>query len=293
MFAYVRYDLPNLCIKDFMLYKALYCGLCKSIGAACGQRARLSLTYDVTFLSALLHNMTGTDIRVEQQNCFEHTIRKRPIAAVDELTMELGALNTVLAYYKVADDIADGSGGRVKRAWFKRGYKRAKKRYPELVSRIGVFVSEQAAVEKKRSPSADEAAEPTAALMKDLCAHFMKDKTSPAAEELFYAVGKWVYLIDALDDYEKDVKKKRYNPFVLAYGCASRAELMQKNGQEIAFLFDTLFYSMREGLAGVKFFFNRDLTDNVILRGIPLETARVMKGEPRKETTVDVKKVRS
>ena len=129
--------------------------------------------------------------------------------------------------------------------------------------------------------------------MKDLCAHFMKDKTSPAAEELFYAVGKWVYLIDALDDYEKDVKKKRYNPFILAYGCASRAELMQKNGQEIAFLFDTLFYSMREGLAGVKFFFNRDLTDNVILRGIPLETARVMKGEPRKETTVDVKKVRS
>ena len=87
MFGYVRYDLPNLLIKDFMLYKALYCGLCKSIGAACGQRARLSLTYDVTFLSALLHNMTGTDIRVEQQNCFEHAIRKRPIAAVDELTI--------------------------------------------------------------------------------------------------------------------------------------------------------------------------------------------------------------
>ena len=67
MFGYVRYDLPNLCIKDFMLYKALYCGLCKSIGAACGQRARLSLTYDVTFLSALLHNMTGTDIRVNSR----------------------------------------------------------------------------------------------------------------------------------------------------------------------------------------------------------------------------------
>ena len=293
MFGYVRYDLPNLRIKDFMLYKALYCGLCKSIGASCGQRARLSLTYDVTFLSALLHNMPGTDICVERQNCFEHTIRKRPIAAVDALTMELGALNTVLTYYKLADDITDGSGGRVKRAWFKKGYKRAKKQYPALVSRIETFVREQAAVEKKRSPSPDEAAEPTAALMKDLCAHFMKEATTPAAEELFYAVGKWVYLIDALDDYEKDLKKKRYNPFVLSYGAASRAELMEKNGQEIAFLFDTLFYSMREGLAGVKFHFNRDLTDNVILRGIPLETARVMKGEPRKETSVDLAKIRS
>ncbi len=293
MFGYVRYDLPNLLVKDFMLYKALYCGLCKSIGAACGQRARLGLTYDVTFLSALLHNITGTDIRVEQQNCFEHAIRKRPIAAVDDLTMELGAFNTLLTYYKLSDDIADGNGGRVKRAWFKKGYRRAKKRYPELAALVETFVARQAAVEKKRSAIPDEAAEPTADLMRKMCAHFLKEKTSPAAEELFYAVGKWVYLIDALDDYDKDVRGKRYNPFVLAYGCASRAELMEKSGQEIGFLFDTLFYSMREGLAGISFSFNRDLTDNVILRGIPLETARVMKGEPRKETTVDVKKVRS
>ena len=185
MFGYVRYDLPNLLIKDFMLYKALYCGLCKSIGASCGQRARLSLTYDVTFLSALLHNMTGTDIRVEKQNCFEHTIRKRPIAVVDDLTMELGALNTVLTYYKLADDVADGSGGRVKRAWFKKGFRLAKKRYPEMVALVEEYVSAQAAVEKKRSPSPDEAAEATALLMQKLCVHFLREKNSPAAEEVF------------------------------------------------------------------------------------------------------------
>lgn len=293
MFGYVRYDLPNLLIKDFMLYKALYCGLCKSIGASCGQRARLGLTYDVTFLSALLHNMTGTDVRVERQNCFEHAIRKRPIAAVDELTMELGALNTVLTYYKLADDISDGSGGRVKRAWFKKGYRRAKKRYPALVSLVEEYASAQAEVEKKRSPSPDEAAEPTAQLMRGLCAHFMGERSTSAAEDLFYTIGKWVYLIDALDDYEKDVKKKRYNPFVLSYGAASRAELMQAQGQEIAFLFDTLFYAMREGLAGVKFYFNRDLTDNVILRGIPLETQRVMRGEPYREMSGELKELKA
>ena len=104
MFGYIRYDLPNLFIKDFMLYKALYCGLCKGIGVSCGQRARLGLTYDVTFLSALLHNMMGIDVKIERKNCFEHAIRKRPIAAADDLTQELGALNTALAYQKAADD---------------------------------------------------------------------------------------------------------------------------------------------------------------------------------------------
>lgn len=289
MFGYVRYDLPNLYIKDFMLYKALYCGLCKGIGVSCGQRARMGLTYDVTFLSALLHNMTGTDIRIEQQNCFEHAIRKRPIAAVDDLTAELGALNTALAYQKVADDIADGAGGRIKRVWFKKGYKRAKKRYPEMVALVEDYVKGQAAVEKAKTPSLDGAAEPTAELMRRLSVHFLKERSSAASEEMFYAVGKWVYLIDALDDYEKDVKKKRYNPFVEAYGAKERAALMQENGEEIAFLFDTLFYAMREGLGGVSFAFNRDLTDNVILRGIPLETQRVFRGEPRKEVQVKLK----
>ena len=289
MFGYVRYDLPNLFIKDFMLYKALYCGLCKGIGVSCGQRARMGLTYDVTFLSALLHNITGTDIRIEQQNCFEHTIRKRPIAVVDDLTAELGALNTALAYQKVADDIADGAGGRIKRAWFRKGYKRAKKRYPEMVALVEEYVKGQAAVEKAKTPSLDGAAEPTAELMRKLSVHFLKDKNSAASEELFYAVGKWVYLIDALDDYEKDIKKKRYNPFIETYGGESRSALMEKNGEEIAFLFDTLFYAMREGLGGVTFAFNRDLTDNAILRGIPLETQRVFRGEPRKEIQANLK----
>lgn len=289
MFGYVRYDLPNLHVKDFLLYKAMYCGLCKGIGAACGQRARLGLTYDVTFLSALLHNLTGTDIRITQQNCFEHAIRKRPIAEVDDLTRELGALNALLTYYKLADDVRDGNGGRGKMSWFKKGARRAKTTYPELAKLVERYIAEQIAVEKKQSASLDEAAEPTAALMRSLAVHFLKEKNTPAAEQLFYCVGKWVYLIDALDDYEKDCKKQRYNPFVLAYRQPTREVLMQENGQEICFLFDTLFYSLREALSGVTFYFNRDLTDNVILRGIPLETQRVLKGETRKEMRVTVK----
>ena len=281
MFGYVRYDLPNLFIKDLMLYKALYCGLCKGIGVSCGQRARMGLTYDVTFLSALLHNMTGTDVKIEPQNCFEHTIRKRPIAAVDGLTAELGALNTALAYQKAADDVADGSGGRFKRAWFRKGYRRAKKRYPALVALVEEYMAAQAEAEKANTSSLDGAAEPTARFMQKLSAHFLKDRASEAGGQLFYSVGKWIYLIDALDDYEKDCKKKRYNPFAAAYGAGTRAALLEQNGGEIGFLFDTLFYAMRESLAGVTFPFNRDLTDNVILRGIPLETERVMRGEPR------------
>ena len=281
MFGYVRYDLPNLYVKDLMLYKALYCGLCKGIGKACGNAARMGLTYDVAFLSALLHNVAGVDITVEQAHCVQHSIRKRPIACVDELTKELGALNTVLLYYKLTDDVEDTGKGRGTRLWFKKGFKRAKKQYPELVEIIDKFMKEQSKTEKEKVASCDRAADPTARMMQTLSDYLLKDKKSEATGQLFYLLGKWVYLIDALDDYEKDAKKNRYNPFVLSYGKMTRQELMEKDGEEIHFLFDTLFYVLRENLAKIPFAFNRDLTDNIILLGLPAETARVMKGEKR------------
>ena len=281
MFGYVRYDLPNLYVKDLMLYKALYCGLCKGIGKACGNAARMGLTYDVAFLSALLHNIAGIDVTIERAHCVQHSIKKRPIACVDELTKELGALNTVLLYYKLTDDVEDAGKGRGTRLWFKKGFKRAKKQYPQLVEIIDTFMKEQSKTEKAQTASVDRAADPTACMMRALSDYLLKDKKSEATGQLFYLLGKWVYLIDALDDYEKDAKKNRYNPFVLSYGKMTRSELMEKEGEEINFLFDTLFYVLRENLAKIPFAFNRDLTDNIILLGLPAETARVMKGEKR------------
>ena len=288
MFGYVRYDLPNLYIKDMMLYKAMYCGLCKGIAQSCGQAARMGLSYDMTFLSALLHNMTGTDIKVEKQNCFEHRVKKRPIAVVDELTKELGALNTVLCYYKLTDDIEDGGKGRGKRLWFKKGFRRAKKSYPEMVSLVEEYMKTQGETERSRCASPDMAADPTAGMMQSLSDYFLKDKATEHTRRLFYGLGQWIYLIDALDDYEKDKKKKNYNPFVLCYGDKDKKSLMERNGGEIAFLFNTMFYDMRESLAQIKFYFNRDLTDNVILRGMPLETDRVMKGLPPRKMQVEI-----
>ncbi len=288
MFGYVRYDMANLFVKDLMLYKALYCGLCKGIGKSCGQAARVGLSYDVTFLSALLHNMTGTDVKIEKENCFEHAIRKRPIAQADGLTQELGALNTVLLYYKLTDNVEDGERGKGRRLWFKKGYKKAKKGYPELVEIVESYMIEQSAQEKSGTGSPDMAADPTAHMMQKLSRHFLGERASDSSDELFYSLGKWVYLIDALDDYDKDKKKGSYNPFVKGYGKESKAALMKDCGEEISYIFDTLFYAMREGLAGVKFYFNRDLTDNVILRGIPLETMRVMKNEKPTKMTVKI-----
>ena len=277
MFGYVRADTPHLYIKDDILYRAMYCGVCKGIAQVCGNSARMGLSYDVTFLSVLLHNLAGQDVQIEKQHCLTHCIRTRQMARVDELTRQLGALNTVLVYYKYTDDIQDGDRGRGKRLWFKKGFKRAKKAYPEIEKIVREHLQAQQQIEKQSVDSIDRAADETAQMMADFSDYALGDKATGFTRNLFYALGKWIYLIDALDDYDKDKKKGAYNPFVLAYNAACKQELLQrKTGEEVRFAFHAIFFDIRESMANVTFHFNRDLCDNILLRGLPAMTKKVM-----------------
>ena len=277
MFGYIQPDAPYLFKKDETLYKALYCGLCKSIGAGCGQTARSALTYDMAFMSALVHNIRHEDVKIERSHCVLHCIRKRPIAEVDDITVMLGCINTALAYYKLVDDKADGDKKGVFRHLYKKGLKRAKKQHGKAVNIISLYMRVQGEIEKAGCKVIDMAAEPSAAMMKELSIYVLGEYSTPETEGLFYDLGKWVYLIDALDDYDKDVKKHRFNVLYNAYGADSKAQAIKQNLSELTFLFDSLFADMRMRISKIDFGFNRDLTDNIILRGIPLKTRAILK----------------
>ncbi len=278
MFGYICPDAPYLFKKDEILYKSLYCGLCKSIGKGCGQRARSALTYDMAFVSALVHNIKGADVKIERARCALHLIKKRPIARPDDLSVSVGCVNTALAYFKLCDDKADGDARGVLRHMYKKGYKRALKSHPAIAEMIGEQTKALAELEKNNCAIIDEACEPTAVMMKQLSDYLLGEYANEYTGKLFYALGKWVYLIDALDDYDKDVKKKRFNVLYNVYGEKTRCAAVEKGKSELEFIFDCMFADMRQSLGNIKFHFNHDLTDNIILRGIPLKTRAIFYG---------------
>ena len=279
MFGYVRADTPYLFIKDEQLYRAMYCGLCTGIGEVCGQPARMGLSYDVTFLSIILHNIAGVDVTLSKQRCLAHCIKSRQMSNVDELTKLISAFNTALVYYKCVDDVEDGDKGRMRRLWFRDGMRRVRKKYPDVERMVRKHMEAQAKVERSQTDSVDRAADATANMLAEFSDYALREKSTPNTHNLFYALGKWIYLIDALDDYDKDVKKGSYNPFYLAYGKATQAELLVGElGEEIRFIFHAIFYDIRENLSQIEFRFNRDLSDNILLRGLPMMTKRIMDG---------------
>ena len=277
MFGYVRADTPYLYIKDDNLYKAAYCGVCKAIGEVCGITSRMGLSYDVTFFSVLLHNISGADLTIENSRCAAHCIgKKRPMAKTDDITRALGAMNTVLAYLKYDDDVKDEKKGRGKRLWFKKGFRRAKKAYPDLTATlIRDFAAQRLVEENGGTNSVDRAADATATALADVSDLLLGEKKTDCTRNLFYVLGKWIYLIDALDDYDKDKKSGSYNVFIRAFGAENGAALLKEHGSEIDYIFNSLFYDIRENTAGIKFYFNRDLTDNILLRGLPAKTGEV------------------
>ena len=275
MFGYVKPDTPYLYIKDDTLYKSLYCAVCKSIGKECGQRARLGLTYDIAFMSALIHNVTGVDVKIRKKRCIAHPLISRPIATRDEITDICACINVALAYYKIEDDIIDGNGGNVKKLFFKKGNRKVEKKYPEIGQIIRKRYSELREKEKAKCDGIDEVSEPFAQMMVELGKYAVKNEEYKGLDSLLYYLGKWIYLIDALDDYDKDVKEKNYNPIYYSFGKISDFKTLTKeHGGDLSFLFSDIFSGLKEAFCDIEFKFDSALLGNIILRGIPTVTSK-------------------
>ena len=279
MFGYINPDRPNLFVKDEVLYNALYCGMCKSIGKGCGSFAKTALTYDTAFLSALLHNIANCDVKIEKKRCALHLIKRRNVAKPDDISILLGCVNTALAYHKLLDDKRDGERKGALAFLYKKGYKRALKRHFALAEIITESMQSQKELEERGCAVIDEACEPTATLLEKLSEYILGEYSTPDTKKLCYAIGKWIYLADALDDYDKDVKKGRYNVLYKAFCAPTKEQAVAGHGEEINFIFNSLFADMRCSLASIKFHYNHDLTDNVILLGIPHRTRRLVYGK--------------
>ena len=262
MFGYVTPDEPYLYKKDDVLYKAMYCGTCKCLGKSCGQRARLTLTYDITFLSIFLHNVLGQDVKIKKQRCITHCVKSKQMALKDDIGMLCADVNVILAYNKVLDDVIDNNKGKIKKIFLKKPYKKAKKRHVEIDNIVKEEYSNLRKLEKENCNSLD----------------IICDKSTVHTENLFYQLGKWIYLIDAMDDMEKDKKNKNYNPLNSMYENKTLKQIVSEQN-DLSLTLNTIFSSIKSELNQIKFYFNSDLIENILLRGLASATRKVINKE--------------
>lgn len=216
MFGYVTADKPNMLIKDYATYRAYYCGLCKTIARKYPPFMRMTVNYDIAFLSLIAHNYARLEPVFDNERCIVHPVGKKfAVVRNDPIQERIVDINTILGYYKVYDDVADRGGirHRIARAYLKGKYRRAARKYPELDEALRKCFGELAALEKADSDDIDAlcltSADMLIAVGKAAC---------PDPDENLYTLcdnlGRWIYLIDAYDDMRKDKEKGAFNPLL-------------------------------------------------------------------------------
>lgn len=284
MFGYIKPDYPYLYIKDETLYKALYCGMCRAIKKESGNLARLSLTYDIAFMSLLVHCIKGENIKVEKAHCISHPIKKIPVSSLDDTSLMLADVNVILARYKATDDYLDEKKGSLKKLVTSKGYKLAKKRYPKIDEIVKTCYTTLIDLEKSNSDSIDIVCDCFATMLEKISCEVLQEFSTEYTRQLFYMVGKWIYLIDALDDYDKDIKKNNYNVFRSLYKRENYDKLISNHYQEIVNNFGLIFSQISEVMPNIKFHFNQDLLQNIIYRGLPQTTKKILeKGQKKND----------
>jgi len=222
MFGYILPEKPELKIKEYELFRAYYCGVCKSICKRCGQVPRLALNYDSTFLAILLSSIAGEKACVNRERCIVHPLKKRSVIKNSDIIEYASDINIILAYYNLKDNwndersLASGMGLLALR----RGFQKIRKKYAEKCDIIESKLRELNKLETEKCDSIDRAAEPFARLMEEIVAYeplCNEDRNEKILRWIGYNLGKWIYILDAYDDIEDDIKRKTYNPLILQY----------------------------------------------------------------------------
>ena len=220
MFGYVRPLRQELKCRDFDLYRATYCGLCRCLRRRYGALAPMFLNFDFTFLALLLWQ-PEPEFSLCRGRCHANPLVKKPMCP-DSPALELAADESIiLAWWKLKDSVQDeelleGMPARSLSALLYPAYRKAAGLRPEFDRAVRSSLEELAALEEEQCPSLDRTADTFARLLRAAAPE--EDPRSRVLAQLLYHLGRWIYLIDARDDLAEDREAGRYNPVAARYG---------------------------------------------------------------------------
>ena len=227
MFGLVTASVSELTKDQKVRYGSVYCGICRQIRMRSSQLSRLGLSYDMAFLALLLMSLYEPEENSGTRACGLHPIKPRPWID-NEYVSYAADMNVALAYHKAADDWQDDKSltARLRRSVFSGSYPRICREYPRQCQAIESCIAQLSELESQNCANPDLVANCFGKLMGELLV-YREDLWAATLRQMGMALGRFIYLGDAVLDYRRDRKKKKYNPF-LAQGNQENWEIWQE-----------------------------------------------------------------
>ena len=283
MYGYVLPLKSKIRQQDYILFRAFYCGMCKTTGALFGQWARYTVNYDTAFMAALVSDCLDFPEEIDKRACIGHPFSRTPMVLRNGVLEELSCANVRLAYYKVLDDVTDGSRkARVALKIMKKAYDKAKTMLPGADEIVRDGYDRLRRMEQNNEKMLDRVCDCFAALLKNLFALLLGDKANEPVLSLAYNIGKFVYIADALDDIDEDAADGNYNVFIAAMGeYESRAAFVGKHRAQLEFIFASTVNKAIAAFNDMSFTQSYSLLENIIYYGLRDETEKLLSAEKK------------
>lgn len=217
MFGYVKPLPGELKVKEYEYYKAAYCGLCRALK----QKSPIlpfTLSYDFVFLAILRMALDKEAAEIEKIRCIAHPLRKKSALRPTPSMERTAASAALLVYYNLKDDYADQKGIRKLGAGILLPFSGHLRKKNLSDGRLDAVIADALALmtaqERAEASSPYTCAEIFGVLLGSVFADGVDGDLYAPLYQIGRRVGRWIYLLDAADDAEKDAKKKNYNPFV-------------------------------------------------------------------------------
>lgn len=217
MFGYIIINRGEMKFKEYDIYHSYYCGLCRKLKGKYGLRGQMTLSYDMTFLVMLLTSLYEPETVTGKTNCVAHPFEKHATRS-NRFSEYAADMNILLTYFKCRDDWEDEKkGGRYLLGESLRpAYRKIRRAYPDKTYRIEKALTELTAFEKGKKNDIDKMSGLFGEVMSEIL-DYAPDEWSGGLRRIGFYLGKFIYLMDAYEDIEKDIAEGNYNPFWKKY----------------------------------------------------------------------------
>lgn len=222
MFGYVKPVNAELLVKEYEFYKATYCGICRAMKKHTGFFSNLALAYDSVFLALVrMLYVPDSDIGREKRRCVAHPVKRKAMLKENEAIAYTARAFAILTYHKTLDDIRDERLLKktlvaTARPIFKRGTRKA------CLDFLSDMTAEKLALINEMEDAGEKSVDKPASLFGELLGEIFAFGFSGNDKLILYStgyhLGRFIYAADAAEDYDDDLAKGKYNPYVKMYG---------------------------------------------------------------------------
>lgn len=280
MFGYVRPSPERLTEEEQQRFNAVYCGLCHTLHRRYGWMTRMILNYDLAFLALLLEE--SETCSACPRRCMVHPIKARPCADASAALDTAADYSVILTWWQLRDGVADhrfwkGLKYRAASWLLNRAYRKARAAQPEFDESTRRQLQELAALEHENCDSIDRVADTFARLLAGAAEGIEEPVRRRVLQQMLYHLGRWIYLTDAADDLQKDLKNGNYNPLALRFTLEegklteeSRQHLaatMDRSVEQMAAAFELLDFGDRAGIIRSTVYEGLYAVGNAVLSG--------------------------